>query len=231
MKKNIIAIIGLSIFLVNSSTLSTTVLASKNYNLGMGVYDEVKSENESIIVDKLRNLDIYGKTSSSVTLKWDVPESVHGLVEYIIYKDGRELDRVEARKNGYTATDLSLNKIYGFKISARYSNGDESKPVSINIRTDKNDQDIIVSKPQNIKSYEVTQNSFKLSWYDPKNIYGLVEHIIYKDGKKLETIPAGTNKYTLDGLKLNTIYGVKVTSRYLNGEESKPISINVRTSK
>lgn len=231
MKKNIIAIVGLSIFLVNSSILSTTVLASKNYNLGMGVYDEVKSENESIIVDKVRNLEIYGKTSSSVTLKWDAPESVQGLAEYIIYKDGRELDRVAARKNGYTATNLSLNKIYGFKVSAKYSNGDESKPVSINIRTDKSDQDIIVSKPQNIKSYEVTQNSFKLSWDDPKNIYGLVEHIIYKDGKKLETIPAGTNKYILAGLKLNTIYGVKVTSRYLNGEESKPISINVRTSK
>lgn len=231
MKKNIIAIIGLSIFLVNSSILSSSVLASENYNLRMEVYNEVKSENESIIVDKVKKLDIYGKTSSSVTLKWDAPESVYGLVEYIIYNDGKELDRVSYRKNGYTATNLSLNKIYGFKVSAKYSNGDESKPVSINIRTDKNDQDIIVSKPQNIEDYEVTQNSFKISFDDPENIYGLIEYIVYKDGKKLDTIPAGTNKYILDGLKLNTIYGVKVTSRYLNGKESKPISINVRTNK
>ncbi|MGL5381664.1 fibronectin type III domain-containing protein [Clostridium sp.] len=71
----------------------------------------------------------------------------------------------------------------------------------------------------------------KLSWDAPATEVGLVEYIVYKDGKELAKVPAGTTSYDVSGLKGNTIYGFKVTSKYSNGEESKPQSINVRTSK
>lgn len=229
MKKNSIIVRGLSVFLVSSSIFSFTVVAAEKESFK--ICKEGVSYNQDIIVDKIKNLNTYGKTSTTITLSWNEPDNVYGLSEYVIYKNGKELDTVKYGKNGYTVTGLSFNKVYGFKVSARYSNGVESKPISINSRTDKEDKDIIISKPKNIASSDITENSFKLGWEDPENIYGLIEHVIYIDGKEFEVVPAGTNKYKIDGLRKNTIYGVKVTARYLNGEESKPISINLRTKK
>ncbi|MGL5381011.1 glycoside hydrolase family 38 C-terminal domain-containing protein [Clostridium sp.] len=91
-------------------------------------------------------------------------------------------------------------------------------------------KDIVVSKPTNLKA-ETTKNEVKLTWNTPESKDSLKEYVVYKDGKECKTVPAGTNEITLNELRSNTIYGFKVTARYINNEESKPISINVRTSK
>lgn len=85
-----------------------------------------------------------------------------------------------------------------------------------------------VEKPSNIQA-ETESTSATISWEAPKNTENLVEYVIYKDGKTLETIDASNASYKVEDLKANTIYGFKVASKYSNGEISKPISINVRT--
>ncbi|MEG1287327.1 MAG: beta-N-acetylglucosaminidase domain-containing protein [Clostridium sp.] len=92
-------------------------------------------------------------------------------------------------------------------------------------------EEIVVSKVDNLKSINVTSDTVELAWDDPKRTVGLVEYVIYKDGKVLETVPVGTNTYSATKLKANTIYGFKVTAKYSNDEESKPKSVNVRTKK
>lgn len=85
-----------------------------------------------------------------------------------------------------------------------------------------------VEKPRNIQG-ETESTSATISWEAPKNTENLVEYVIYKDGKTLETIDASNASYKVEDLKANTIYGFKVASKYSNGEISKPISINIRT--
>ncbi|MGL5381526.1 NPCBM/NEW2 domain-containing protein [Clostridium sp.] len=92
-------------------------------------------------------------------------------------------------------------------------------------------ENIILSKPNNLKSEEVSGTSIKLSWDEPDNILGLREYVVYKDGKEYETLPINTTEIVFDGLRINSIYGFKVVARYVNGNESKPVSINIRTSK
>lgn len=93
-------------------------------------------EQGRIIVSKISNLDAKS-TTDTVKLTWNEPVIKVGLVEYIIYVDGKEYTRVLAGNTEYTVDELSRNTIYGFKVVARYSNDKVSKPVSENIRTKK----------------------------------------------------------------------------------------------
>ncbi|MGL5380038.1 MGH1-like glycoside hydrolase domain-containing protein [Clostridium sp.] len=90
---------------------------------------------------------------------------------------------------------------------------------------------INVEKPINLKVDDKKSNSILLSWESPASNTGLVGYKIYKDGKEIAEVDLNTLSYNIDNLKSNTIYGFKVVSKYLNGELSKPISINTRTEK
>ncbi|MEG2291707.1 MAG: sialidase domain-containing protein [Clostridium sp.] len=105
------------------------------------------------------------------------------------------------------------------------------KKVTVNAKVQVPDEDIVVSKPQKINVTDKNSNSISIAWESPKSTIGLTNYIIYKDGKVLEKVSAETTEYVLDNLKANTIYGIKVVAEYLNGEVSKPISVNGRTEK
>lgn len=100
----------------------------------------------------------------------------------------------------------------------------------INVK-EKITEEIVVSKVNKLKASEVTSDSISITWEEPKDTVGLESYAIYKDGKLLEVVPSTMNEYKLNNLKQNTIYGIKVSARYSNGEESKPKSINARTKK
>ncbi|MGL5381679.1 polysaccharide lyase family 8 super-sandwich domain-containing protein [Clostridium sp.] len=92
---------------------------------------------EDIIVGKVEQLKSINITDESITLQWKSPKETVGLSEYIIYKDGKLIDTIEANEKEYIVDNLKSNTIYGFKIVAKYSNKKESKPKSINERTKK----------------------------------------------------------------------------------------------
>lgn len=88
-------------------------------------------------IEKVKNLKATETTESNVKLSWDAPESLTGLVEYVVYKDGKKIVTVESSNTEAIISELRSNKIYGFKVTAKYANGLESKPQSINVRTKK----------------------------------------------------------------------------------------------
>ncbi|MBY0754467.1 Ig-like domain-containing protein [Clostridium sardiniense] len=87
---------------------------------------------------------------------------------------------------------------------------------------------ILVPNVTNIKKVE-NYNSIKLSWDEPKSISKVKEYIVYKDGKEFKRVPVGTNELSIHDLKLNNIYKFKISTKYINGQISEPISINVKT--
>lgn len=121
---------------------------------------------------------------------------------------------------------ITINKDI-INIEAKNSKNEIIDTIQIN----KKDSNIIVSKPINLISESLNNNSIKLEWESPKSINGLIGYKIYKDGKEIGEVNSKTLSYTVDGLNANTIYAFKVASKYSNGEVSKPISINVRTMK
>lgn len=102
--------------------------------------------------------------------------------------------------------------------------------VDKNINVEDNLADIVVGKVKNLKA-EATDKTVTLTWDEPSNVVGLKEYVVYKDGKNIGTVEAGTTEFVSDELKSNTIYGFKVTAKFGNGEESKPVSVNIRTKK
>lgn len=99
-------------------------------------YIEIRDKEEAeIVVSKVQNLQVNEVTKDSVTLNWEVPKTIIGLQEYVIYKDGKEVATVPAAELTFVDTELKANTIYGFKVVAKYSNGEKSKPVSLNVRT------------------------------------------------------------------------------------------------
>ncbi|MGL5380291.1 fibronectin type III domain-containing protein, partial [Clostridium sp.] len=78
---------------------------------------------------------------------------------------------------------------------------------------------------------ESTQTTVILTWNEPDVKIGLTGYIIYREGKEIVNLRAGTVSYIVEGLKPNTIYGFKVVVKYVNGNVSKAISINIRTKK
>lgn len=95
-----------------------------------------KITTEDIVVEKVRKLK--GETTNNTAiLTWEAPESKQGLIGYVIYRDGKEIETISADVATYVAEDLKVNTIYGFKVVSKYSNGEVSKPVSINLRTKK----------------------------------------------------------------------------------------------
>lgn len=92
---------------------------------------------EEIIPEKVTDLKVASKTSDSVTLSWTNQDTTTGLVGYVIYKDGKEIGQVPYNLNTYTVSDLRINTNYGLKVASKYSNGESSKAVSINVKTEK----------------------------------------------------------------------------------------------
>ncbi|MGL4989695.1 MAG: discoidin domain-containing protein [Sarcina sp.] len=88
----------------------------------------------NIKVDKVKNFKAEA-TKDSISLSWEKPDYSAGLVEYIIYKDGKEFTRIDANTLEASVTGLKANTLYGFKIEAVYSNNKKSKAVSVNART------------------------------------------------------------------------------------------------
>lgn len=123
--------------LINENTTEDEkVIAYENLLEKTTLFINSEDNVEEIVVQKPK--DLKGIASNkTVDLSWSSPESKVGLVSYIIYKDGKVLDTIDADKTSYTAENLRVNTNYGFKVVTKYSNGEISKPISINVRTKK----------------------------------------------------------------------------------------------
>lgn len=110
------------------------------YNMSLpSAYIEVlsnKIDGEIIVKpNKITKLNIDNKKADSVNLSWNYEDDGTAPVEFIIYKDGTEI--VRTNETNYKVESLKSNRIYGFKVVTMNKDGEESKPVSKNVRTSK----------------------------------------------------------------------------------------------
>lgn len=98
---------------------------------------KVGNPKEEIIVSPVRNFEVKEKTKNSVTVKWDKPEEAEGLQGYILYKDGKKFKEINSENNEFTFKKLNRHTIYNFKVAAKYSNGEISEKIGLNVRTER----------------------------------------------------------------------------------------------
>lgn len=93
-------------------------------------------------------------------------------------------------------------------------------------------EDIKVEKVRKLEATEITNNLINIRWEAPLEKENIESYSIYLDGKLKGVILAdGTSEYSINNLKANTIYGIKIVAKSSNGLVSNPISINLRTKK
>ncbi|MPQ43936.1 alpha-L-fucosidase [Clostridium tarantellae] len=130
---------------VTGEQIRLTILenaASNNYapaNINeFEVYNSKKDVVQGEGIKKVENLRVNERSSNSIKLQWDAPSSGDKVAEYIIYKDGKEVAKVNANDIlEYEANNLKVNTLYGFKVLAKGLDGQKGRPVSINVRTAK----------------------------------------------------------------------------------------------
>lgn len=84
----------------------------------------------------------------------------------------------------------------------------------------------IPDKVTNLRAIDIRDTFVTLEWTAPINV-PVKEYIVYKDGKEFTRVT--DTKSTVDGLRVNTIYGFKVVAVGVDGEMSKTVSLNLRT--
>lgn len=179
------------------------------------------------------NVEGKGATNFTAVAGIGMEQGGNGNVNFVVKVDGKEV----FRQNGVmfkTSVPVDVD-IRGAKTVSLITetNGADSNDHAVwadaKLISAEEDKEIIVSKAENLKAGEVTSNSATLTWNEPKTTEGLVGYVVYKDGKVVSEVNETT--FTAEGLKANTIYGFKIVSKYSNGEVSKPVSVNVRTTK
>ncbi|MGG5461828.1 alpha-L-fucosidase [Clostridium sp. B9] len=89
-----------------------------------------------------------------------------------------------------------------------------------------------VNKVENLSVSEKSKKSVTLTWDKPVGGVEVAEYIIYKDGKKIGTVPAsGELSYIANGLKRHTIYNFKVAAKGVNGKIGPKASVTLRTDR
>ena len=83
-------------------------------------------------------------------------------------------------------------------------------------------------KPENLKVKEVGKDFIKLSWDFVKNTK-VKEYIVYNKGKEYTRVT--DNNCTVKNLKANTMYNFKVVAVGIDGRESSPATLNIKTNK
>ena len=138
-------------------------------------------------------------TADSIALSWT---EVPGASYYRLYQNGSFLRRVYATSD--TATDLTADTVYGFKVAAVAASGTLGEYSDhVFVRT-KEEQ---IAAPQNLHASSVSSNSIVMAW---DAVPGASYYRFYYNGSFLAKV-YGTS-YTKTGLSPNTVYGFKVAA-------------------
>ena len=145
------------------------------------------------------NLQAPTKTSTSITLRWDVSAAATG---YRLYR--ANIIIYEGNAQNYTDTGLNASTIYNYSISAFNLTGESAKSAIVSLKT--NDPPIVIpSSPTGLSSVLITSNSIGLKW---NSVSAATSYKLYKANVK---IYEGTAiEYTDNGLNASTSYDYKI---------------------
>ncbi|XP_068179724.1 collagen alpha-1(XIV) chain-like [Antennarius striatus] len=162
-------------------------------------------------------------TYNSAHISWNPPP--RGAKRYRIMwvkTDGLVSEEVEVGPvNSYDLTDLTSLTEYSVAIFALYEEG-PSEPLTDGFTTTP------VPGPLNLRSSDISTNSFQVSWDHTANDISLyrVSWVPFTGGDTMEVFLSGSdNNYILTGLSPSTEYEVLLTAIFKDESESDTISV------
>ncbi|XP_076861786.1 receptor-type tyrosine-protein phosphatase eta isoform X8 [Brachyhypopomus gauderio] len=215
--------------LTTTSVTSSTSSSSAKGSGGPGgtstpsatVAPTVISSTRKTIPDIVTNLSISNKTTSSVSLNWNLS---NGISYKIQWTDGYS-NRSNTSNTCYTVTGLTPGVNYTFSVTAVAADGTEGAPTSISAFTF---PDIVT----NLSTSDKTTSSVSLKWNLSNGISSYYK-IQWTDGSYSNSTNSSNisnTSYTVTGLTPGVNYTFSVTAVAADGTEGAPTSISAFTN-
>jgi chitodextrinase len=172
------------------------------------------------------NLKAYDITETSAKVSWSASSDNVGVVKYVVYLDGAYYNETTS-STSMTISGLSKGRSYTVEVVARDKAGNESDEASVSFKTLAGDTQK-PSKPGNLKAYDITETSAKVSWSASSDNVGVVKYVVYLDGDYYNETTSATSM-TISGLSKGRSYTVEVVARDKAGNESDEASVSFKT--
>jgi chitodextrinase len=153
-------------------------------------------------------------TGSSFNLTWTASTDNVGVIRYDVYKNGTFATSVST--TSASLLGLTNATTYSMTVIANDAVGNQSA-VSNQLFVKTIDTQA-PSIPTGLSTYNITSNSFKLSWIASTDNVGVSRYDVYKNGIWATSVT--TNSATLTGLSNGTSYSMTVIANDAAGNES-----------
>ncbi|WP_086312236.1 M60 family metallopeptidase [Candidatus Enterococcus palustris] len=175
------------------------------------------------------NLSVLDLKHNLVKFNWVSKQGNTQIKEYIVYRDGEEIARTAA--TDFTDKMVQPITTYNYTIASVNTAGIVSEK-SANLQVKTPTAPIVEApaptKPVNIISSNISENSLDLTWTASNSSIGVVGYNIYRNGVKISTVKVPSFKDT--GLQANTAYTYQISAFDSKNKESlKSDSITIKT--
>ncbi|MNJ42244.1 Chitinase A1 precursor [compost metagenome] len=171
------------------------------------------------------NLQVTGKTSSSISLSWTASTDNVGVTGYTLSYGSNE---VNVSGTSTTISGLTPNTAYTLTVKARDAAGNVSAPSSpLSATTDPASSDTTPpTAPENLQVTEKTSSSVSLSWIASTDNVGVTGYTVSYGSNEINA--SGTSA-TISGLAPNTAYTFIVKAQDAAGNVSEGASVTETT--
>lgn len=161
-----------------------------------------------------------------VTLEWSEASDNHGVLHYVILRDGQVLNTTPHTR--YVDLGLGTETLYIYQVRAVDRSGNVG-PVSASLAVRTLARDTTPpSAPTNLRPALVTDTNISLEWSAATDNVGVSHYEVLRDNIIIATIV--TPYYSDTGLKFDTQYIYQVRAVDTSGNIGLPASITIRTN-
>ncbi|XP_064346099.1 receptor-type tyrosine-protein phosphatase H [Camelus dromedarius] len=199
-----------------------SVWAEKN-----GVNSSQVTLNAATAPNPIRNLSVETQTTSSITLRWEVPEGpdLQSYAYWVQWSgEGDAIETTRTANTRFTVEGLEPGTLYNFSVWAE-KNGVNSSRVTLNAATAPN-------PIRNLSVETQTTSSITLRWEVPEgpDLQSYAYWVQWSgEGDAIETTRTASTRFTVEGLEPGTLYNFSVWAEK-NGVNSSRVTLNAATA-
>ena len=209
-------------FTVSGLSPSTTY-QFRVYSLYNNIYSAAVSLKATTKLAAVTGLKVSSSTANSIKLTWNKNANADSY-QVDVYKNGKWTYLAKVTGTSYTASKLSANTTYSFRVFA-FKGNTYSSSISIKATTKK----LNTPDPVTGLKASATTNSIKLTW-NKSAIADSYQIDIYKNGKWVYLAKITGTSYTASNLSANTTYSFRVFA-FKGKTYSTSAKINATTKK
>jgi chitodextrinase len=185
----------------------------------VGIWDTQEFVGDKFAPSIPQNLKSATVTSNSISLNWSTSTDNVGVTKYEIFQDNLSIATViqavgQAPVTSYTVRNLKPASSYSFFVKAIDAAGNRSFSSQVlQVKTAELEDQSAPTKPLYLRSSKITSNGLFLQWNASVDNKGVVNYVIYQDGKEIATIDGKITSYQVKSLKPKTLYRFSVQAK------------------